>query len=269
MSFASDTGYIPSSIEELMDVVMEGINTQFATSYTTDTFLGTNFYKYFYSLIQQLQLNEVKTSEIFANLQEYFNTTNALLQRPQTTAPGIIDVMAAAGYSASVKAPEVGDAGKAFICVNVDSGADDYAEQKLTICNIIKDCIVAGVITQGDQTESITLSNNQAFDFKFSLPDEIPVLLKLTVTTSENNLYSIDTPAVIKQRLFDNITARYGFGKNFEPQRYFSVVDAPWAESVLLEWSDDDGGNWSDDVFESDFDEIYTFELADITLVEA
>ena len=70
MSFASDAGYIPLSIESLMGIVRENVNTQFGTSYTETTFQGTNFYKYFYALVQRLQENEVKTSEIFLRLQE-------------------------------------------------------------------------------------------------------------------------------------------------------------------------------------------------------
>jgi hypothetical protein len=65
-----------------------------------------------------------------------------------------------------------------------------------------------------------------------------------------------------------NIAARYRLGRDFEPQRYFSVVDAPWASTVLLEWSDDDGGDWDDTVFEADYDDLYTFDLGDIELVE-
>jgi hypothetical protein len=269
MSFTSIEGYIPRSIESLMDLAMEGINTQFGTSYTTDTFLGTNWYKYFYALIQLLQENEVKTSEIFAKLQEYFNTTNSMIQRPQTTAPGIIDVFAAAGYLVSVKAPIDADAGKAYICVDVDSGASDYAAQKLAIATLIKDCVVAGVVTQGTESTNITLSNNQSFDFKYNLPSKIPIKLRLTNTLSVNNLFAVDQPADVKQRLFDNINERYSLGKNFEPERYYSIIgDAPWASIVLLEWSTDSGSNWHSTVFSAAYNEIYTFALSDITLVE-
>ncbi len=267
MSFASDAGYLPNSISAMMAVIRENVNTQFLTSYTEETFLGTNFYKYFYALIQRLQENEVKTSEIFLRMQEYFVITNEQIQRPNTTHPGIYDYFLAAGYFVSTKPPEDADAGKAFICVDVDEDADDYATVKLAVCNIVKDCVVAGVISQGTESESITLSNNQSMDFKFNLPDRIPVTLKLTTVLSDNNQFTISSPEVQKQRLYDNIVASYRLGKNFEPQRYFSIVDAPWAASILLEW--DDGGGYSDDIFEAEYDEVLTFELTDITLVES
>src|SRR6185295_6413131 len=113
MSFASDTGYLPITIPQMMDSIMTNVNTQFGTDYTTDTFLGTNFYKYFYSLIQRLQENEVKTSEIFLRMQEYFTITNEKIQRPNTTHPGIFDYFESKGYFISTKPPADEDAGKA------------------------------------------------------------------------------------------------------------------------------------------------------------
>ncbi len=276
MSFASESGYLPASIETMMDLVRVNVNTQFNTSYTADTFLGTNFYKYFYALMQRLEENEIKTSEIFLRMQEYFNITNEEIQRPNTTHPGIYDYFGSKGYFVSTKPPEDADAGKAFICVDVDETADDYETvTKPLLCRIVRDCVVAGVISQGSESEDITMSNGQSFEFKYNLPDRIPVFFRLTTTLSENNEFTIAAPDVTKQKLFDNITARYKLGKNFEPQRYFSVVDAPWAAMVLLEWTDDvtDGEldmspTWHDEVFESEYDEVFIFELTSIQIVE-
>ncbi len=276
MSFASDEGYLPIPIEQMMDIVMENVNTQFSTSYTTETFLGTNFYKYFYALIQRLQENEVKTSEIFLRMQEYFDITNELIQRPNTTHPGIFDYFESLGYFVSTKPPEDADAGKCYICVDVDEDDPDYDDViKPAICNIVKNCVVAGVISQGSETESLTLSNGQSMDFKFNLPTRIPIALKLTTTLSDNNIFTIGSPDDTKQTLYDNIVAQYKLGKNFEPQRYFSVANAPWASMVSLEWTDDVvdhvvdmGAVWSDDIYESEYDEVFTFELIDIQIVE-
>lgn len=277
MSFASDTGYVPVTIDQMMLSVMNNVNAQFGTTYTTETFLGTNFYKYFYALLQRLQDNEVKTSEIFLRMQEYFNITNERIQRPNTTHPGIFDYFASKGYFVSTKPPIDADAGKAFICVDVDPDAPDYETViKPAVCNLVKDCVVAGVVSQGTEVGEITLTNGQSFEFKYNLPTKIPVFLRLTLVTSENNEFKIDTPEVIKQRLYDNVTAKYKLGKNFEPQRYFSVVDAPWAATVLLEWTDDvtDGEldptpTWHSEVYDSAYDEVFTFDITHILLVES
>lgn len=277
MAFSQENGYTPASIEVIMTDLMTGINTQFGTTYTYESFVGTNFYKYFYALAQRLQANEVKTSEIFLKLQQYIAITNESISRPVVTNPGLIEKFEDEGYTASVKKMIEADAGKIHICVDVDETETDppYAETKLAICEIIRDSTVAGAVTMGDQTEAIVLSNGQSFDFKFALPNRIPVGLRLTIATSENNQVVIDAPEEVKLRLLANIAARYKLGKNFEPQRYFGITDAPWAASVLLEWTDDvtDGEidvtpTWHDEVYDAEFDDLFVIDLELVELVE-
>jgi hypothetical protein len=269
MGFASDSGYTPVSVETIMDAFRVGINTEFGQTYTQESFVGTNFYKYFYAIAQRLQENEVKTSEIFNYLQQYFAVTNERIQRPVATSPGIIEALELEGYVASVKPMVDADAGKIHVCVDTDETADDYDDVKLAINTIIKDSVAAGVVSQGTESSTIVLSNGQSFDFKFNLPDRTEVLLRLTTTLSENNQNVIKTPEQVKQILLDNIEANYSLGKNFEPQKYFTTVDAPWASHVLLEWSDDAGVTYYTTVFNSDYDELFDVLLANITLVEA
>lgn len=275
MSFSQENGYVPSSIETLMDLVRQGVNSSFGLSYTPETFVGTGWYKYFYVLIQKLQQNEVKTSEIFIKLQEYFNVTNEKISRPVVTNPGLIDKLLTEGFVASVKPMIEGDAGKIHVCVDVDDDDEDYAETKLAICTLIKDSTVAGAVTQGTESESIVLTNGQSFDFKYNLPYRIPVWLRLTVTLSENNQVVISSPDAQKALLLANIAAKYKLGKNFEPQKYFGIIDAPWASTVLLEWTDDvtDGeldmdATWHDELFDADYDELFDIALERVTLVE-
>ena len=265
MSFAQDTGYLPNTVGALMELVRVGVNEQFGTTYDAETFLGTNFYKYFYALIQRLQENEVKTSEIFLRMQQYFDVTNEKITRPNTTHPGLVDYLDAAGYQASTKKPIDADAGKLYVCVNVDGSDPDYAATKLAINTLIKDCAVAGVITQGDQVSTITLPNLQSFDFKFKLPTLTPIDLKLTITLSNNNQFTILSDVEVTALLFANINARYTLGLDFEPQRYFSIIDAPWASDVLLEY--DDGGGFVSTVFAAAYDDLLTFAIGDITVV--
>lgn len=268
MSFASDQGYTASTVADLMNLVRLGINEQFGTSYDTDTFLGTNFYKYFYALVQRLQLNEVKTAEIVLKLQQYFAVTNEKITRPNTTHPGLVDYMTAAGYTVATKAPIDADAGKLYVAVDVDETAPTYAATKLAICTQLSKCAVAGVVTQGTETAAITLSNNQSFDFKYNLPTRIAIKLKLTLVTSANNQFQILSPQEIADKLYANIRARYRLGLAFEPQRYFSVLDAPWAASVTLQYSLDGGTTWTSAIAALAYNQLYTFTLADITIVE-
>lgn len=276
MGYAQDSGYTPSDIETIMTNIMTNINSQFGTSYTYESFVGTNFYKYFYALAQELQENDVKTSEIFLKLQGYFDEINAMISRPVVTNPGLVDKFKAEGYVASVKPMIDADAGKIHICIDTDETADDYADVKEAICTLISQITVAGGVTQGAESESIVLSNGQSFDFKFNLPNRIPVGLRLTITTSENNQVVIGDPDETKAKLVSNIQSKYALGKNFEPQRYFTIVDAPWASQVLLEWTDDvtDGEidptpTWSSTIFDANYDDLFEIDLARIILVEA
>lgn len=271
MGFSVENGYVPASVDDLMALVMAGYNTQFGTTYTNETFLGTNAYKYYYALVQQLQENDVKTSEVFLKLQDYFKETNEMISRPVVTGPGVIEALNDADYTASVKPPIDADAGKIYICVDLNSDTDenpDYATQVLEVAGIIRDSVVAGVITQGAIVTNLVLSNGQAFDFKFKLPTYTDIKLRLTINTSDNNNLVIDDPDTVKNNLVDNIDAKYSLGKDFEPQRYFTTADAPWASTVLLEWSDDNGSTWHDEVFEADFDDLFVYPLEDIELVE-
>lgn len=275
MGYAQETGYTPKSVEEIMETLMDGVNDQFGTSYIVENFAGTNFYKFLYGAAQEIQADETKTSEIFQKLQGYFTVINARISRPATTNPGIIEQLEDDGYIASVKKMELADAGKINICIDVDNTDPDYADIKAALCLKISQITVGGAITQGSESESIVISNGQSFDFKYHLPNKTKIGLKLTITTSDNNQVLILGPDDIKTKLLANIASKYRLGRNFEPQKYFSTTDAPWASNVLLQWTDDVTGEdvdidatWHDEVFEAAFDDLFVPSLARIELVE-
>jgi hypothetical protein len=267
MSFSQDNGYIPITFSEVMEAIRLQLNIQFSTTFTTESFVGTNWYKYFYTLVQRLLENETKTSEIFVKLQQYITTTNLAIQRPSVSLPGLIDSFASNGFVASVRKNTIFEAGKIAICVDTDELAVDFPATRLEICTLIKDFVAAGIVSEGGVSELITLSNGQQFEFNFYLPTKTEIVLRLTITASDNQVVTIPTDDVIRIAAFENINSRYRLGWDFEPQRYFTQVDAPWAATILLEWSDDDGGVWHDEVFEAEFYDLYTFDLEDIEVV--
>ncbi len=269
MGYANETGYTPLTFEAIMSLIMSGINEQFGTSFTDETFVGSGHYKYAYTLAQRIQAGEVVTSQIFQKVQKYFEDTNDKIISPKVTPPGIIDAFKLAGYTASVKGMIEADAGKSHICVDVDDGDPDYAAMKTEICTLIQQYTVQGVVTIGSEVESLPLSNGQTFDYKFNLPDATNIKLKLTLTLSRNNQSVIGSSDSTKQKLMANIAALYSLGKDFEPERYFSVADAPWAGDILLEYSLDGGSTWDDDTYEADYDELFVVLLANITVLEA
>lgn len=268
MGFANDSGYTPATIDQLMLVVMNNVNTEFGTSYTSDTFLGTNFYKFFYALVQELQANEVKTSEIFLKLQDYFDLTNAAIDRPVVTNPGLAALFKTNGYIASIKPITDTDAGKLFVCVDVNTGDSNFAAEKLAINTLIMNSSVAGAVSQGAQTSAIVLSNGQTFTFKFDVPTVTNIHMRVTTTLSENNEFVIIDPTTQKQTILANVAAKYRLGLDFEPQRYYTVVDAPWAASVLVEYSIDGGSTYISSIAELAYNVKYALTLANLTLIE-
>lgn len=268
MGYSNENGYTPLTFNEIMSGIRAGVNVQLGTNYTEETFVGTNLYKYFYALVQRIQENEVKTAEIFAKLQQYFIFTNEEILDAETTPDGIIQGLAAIGYEASVKKMIEEDAGKANICVNVDDTDPEYADMKLAICQKIKDIVPAGIVTLGSESETITLSNGQSFDFKYHLPDITNVWLKLTITLSNNNTGLIGSVEDTKNKLIENIGAMYRLGLDFEPERYFTIADAPWASDIELEYSVDEGENYTTAVFNAAFDDLFVILLENISVVE-
>lgn len=150
----------------------------------------------------------------------------------------------------------------------------DYAAEKAALNLLISQITVAGAVTQGTESTNIVLSNGQSFAFKYYIPNLITVHLRLTITLSENNQVVVGNPDDIKQRLVDNINAKYKLGKNFEPQRYYSVVDAPWASQVLLEYSFDydesspGGETWYSTIYDADYRDLFDVKLENVILVE-
>ncbi len=142
-----------------------------------------------------------------------------------------------------------------------------FTTVKAAVAEIIKNSVSLGIVTQGAHSSAIVLSNGQSFDFKFCTPNVIPIYLRLTTTVSENNQFVISDPDDVKALLIANIAAKYTLGKNFEPQKYFTVVDAPYTSNVLLEWSYD-GVTYLSTVYDSEFDDLFQISLANLSLVE-
>lgn len=267
MSFAQDNGYTPRTISEIMEQLRLNLNATFNLNYDSITFLGTNWYKFLFAAAQEMEQNEVVTSEIFAKLSDYIRFTNERIQRPSVSFPGLIDSFESRGYVASVKPPLEIDAGKISIAVDLDEDDPDFATKKIEIANLIKEFVAAGMVSQGDQVENITLPNGQNFDFKFFLVEKTPILLRLTLEISDNNLMQVPDDETIRIQLFEQINARYRMGWDFEPERYYNTTDAPWAAEVELEYSIDGGSNWLSEVYQADFRDLFTFGLEDIAVL--
>ncbi len=267
MSYEQDNGYTPQTFEEIIDELRLAVNAEWGTTYDTDQFIGTGWYRFLYPVAQKIQRQEVKTSEIFTKVAEYIVQKNIKIERPSVSMNGIVDAFLSNGYVASVKPTEEIDIGKIYIAVDLVDTDPDFAVNKLAVCNLIKNYTVAGTVTQGDQVESITLSNGQSFDFKFVLADKNPILFRITLADSLNSSIAIPEDEAIRTSFYSNYIARYRMGWNIEPQKYYNQGDALWAASVLVEYSLDNGDNWLSTIHTADYDELWTLNLEDVSVI--
>jgi hypothetical protein len=74
MSFSEDQGYLPATIDDLMELVREGLNDAVRLELRGRDLPGhERLYNTSTRSIQRLQENEIKTSEIVLKLQQYFH----------------------------------------------------------------------------------------------------------------------------------------------------------------------------------------------------
>lgn len=267
MSYEQDNGYTPETFDEIMDKVRIGVNTQFSTNYDVDTFVGTGWYRFAYPLVQRIQNNEVKTSEIFVKLAEYIVQKNIQINRPSVSLPGTIDTFEDAGYRIGVEPTREDTTGEIRIAIDLELDDPDFAAKKLEICMLMKQCTIAGTVSFGDQSEFITLSNGQSFEYKFKLADKNPIKFRITLVDSINTAIAIPSDESIRLAFYQNYGARYRMGWNIEPQKYYNQGDAIWAASVLVEYSLDNGVNYLSTIHTATYDELWTLNLEDVDVI--
>lgn len=268
MPYTTENNYTPETFNDLMTRFMEGVNTQFGTNFTLETFVGTGFYKFFFAIAQNILTVENLFAETYAKLQDYMRTTNEAIAIPKTPRDGLIRTFAAAGYTISLMTQTQDNAGTLGVCVDVDPASGTFTEKKAEILQMLKDYTIAGLYYDGDQRGTVRLTNGQDFEFGFFTPVKNEASLRLTVTLSKNSNIVADNENVIRQKLLDNLAAMYKLGNNFEPEKYFTISrDAPYAAAVKLEWKTT--SDFSADVYEADFKDLFIFDASRVEVVIA
>lgn len=269
MPYSKNNNYTPDSFTDIMTDLMEGVNREFKTEFTYESFVGTGYFKYFYILAQVLLARENEFAEAYVKLQDFIRTTNERIAIPKTPREGLIKTFSDRGYTVSLRPQLLSNAGKLGVCVLADTSDADYDDKKKEILEILKDCTAAGLYYDGDQRGYVRLSNGQDFEFAFYLPTRKTASLRLTVTVSQNTSLRADDADEIRKKLLANIAHEYGLGKNFEPEKYFTISrDAPYAASVKLEWKTD--GNFESAIYEANFRDLFVFsaERVEVTVNE-
>lgn len=260
MPYTDKNGYVPHTMEEVMQLILLDINDQFNTSYSYDQFVGTGFYKFFYVLAQRIVALDTSFAEVYAKLQDYVRFMNEQINAPAVNPERALKILRTAGFTASVRPVTQDTAGELAFCVDLDDKLPNYATQKQRVLDILKTCTAGGIYFAGTETGTSILSNGQAMPYAFFLPARYEVSLKLTIHASASSGLAVPSESQIKQTLADNLAAMYRMGVDFEPERYFTVSrDASYAAVVKLEYQKETGGAWSDEVYKADFKDLFVF----------
>lgn len=261
-------GYVPSGFNDILARLIARVNEQFGTSYTEQTFVGTNFYKCFYPLIQEVISAEADFAEAYEKLADYIRDTNSVLNVSKTPDEALISAFKEAGYVLSLEKNTLANAGTIAACVDVDGDAEDYPAKKAEILELLKENTVAGMYFKGSERGLRTLTNGQDMEFAFALPVRSNMALKLTLTLSGDTNILVDSEDEIKNKLLKNLADMYSLGRNFEPARYFTISrDCPYASAVLLEHKKDGEESWSSGVYQSDYTDLFVFDKNNIEVV--
>lgn len=267
MSFSVVNGYSPRSYETILADCVAVVNQEFGTSYTSQTFVGTNLWKYLYATIQGMMTIENNISELGVKLQDYIRTQNEELIIHRSSVDGFMQAMEdELGLISSLKPCESdADAGEIYLAVDIDSAGSDYAEKKQQIFNTMHKYLTAGLHYNGTETGTVTATNGQVFNYAYELPTKKDLKIKIQVRVSENNNLFVETTNKIKEKFLENFSNLYRLGFDFEPQQYLNISrDLPFASEITTQYSTNSGSSWATGVLESDYKTKYIIDNASV-----
>ena len=276
MSFDVINGFEKQSFDDILAIMTDAINQQFNTDYTTDTIVGSNHFKFFYGGLQLRMECDNKIAELGNKIVDYIRTINESIAQPVSSPDGTIRYFREnLGLTISLKPiTQASDAGKPAVCVDIDPTSTTFDSMKQQIFDALRLTQTEGLYWFNPSTsagereyrgESSAL-NGQALPYCFFVPETSTMDIKITVTRSRESLAFQLNTAQIEQLFVKNFNERYSLGKDFEGSVYLNVNDIAGASEVLVEWSIDNGSNWSSSIRDMDFDQKIV--LDEITIVE-
>lgn len=267
MSYTVTNGYSPRDYETILAQCVQIVNEQFGTSYTNQSFTGTNLWKYLYATIQGLMTVENNIAELGVKLQDYIRTQNEELIIHRSSTDGIMQAIKdELNLVSSIKPVErAEDAGKIYLAVDVDNEGTDYAQQKQKILDTLHKYMTAGLHYNGTESGTVTATNGQVFNYAYELPTEKALKIKIQVKVSENTNLFVETTNSIKEKFLENFAELYRLGYDLEPQQFLNISrDLPFASEITIQYSTNDGSSWETEILESDYKTKFTIAYADV-----
>lgn len=267
MSYSVTNGYAPRDYETILAQCVQIVNEEFGTSYTSQSFTGTNLWKFLYTTIQGLMTVENNIAELGVKLQDYIRTQNESLIIPRSSYDGIMDILKTEmGLVSSIKRIEdESEAGQIFLAIDIDNTSEDYEDRKNSIFKILHENMGAGLFYNGTETGQVTATNGQLFDYAFNLAAETALKIKIRVRVSENSNLFVKTPTEIKAKFLENFGKFYRMGYDFEPQIYLCRDrDLPFASEINITYSTDGGASYKSTILEAAYDKKFTIAENDV-----
>ena len=265
--FSTENGFTPRTFDDVMETLRLSFSQQFGVDYSAEVFKGTNFYKFCYRVAQSILEQDILAQNIYEYYLNYVQDKNFKINTPIGSYDFLIDKFNLITIEVGFASVTQDNAGTIQMAVNLTGTEDNYVDLKDSIGNIFRDFTVAGTNFVGDETIDRNLSNGQVVTYRYELAERIPAILRCTFTISENNQAYVMTEDEVKQTILDNLTQKYRIGMDFEPQRYANATLFPFAATVLLEWSTNNGVNWSSDVNPLNYNQRFIITVDDITIV--
>lgn len=259
MPYNSKKGYVPLTFDEWMfNQFMPKINQRYKTSYTAETFVGTQWYDILYPLIQGLMEGDAEFADVWVKLTEFFDQVNARINNPACVPDGIIEEFERMGIVASLRPVTASTAGKIGVCIFADTSSQ---EMQAKIAQVMTECVAGGIWPDGDKSAPAVLNNGQTITWRWCEPTEQELDLRMRVYYTNSQGRSLPTADEIAQDLREKIGQRYRYGTSFVPeQMYQTAIDAPYAVKLKLEWSVNNGDTWSSDIRTTPFNEKLIFD---------
>ena len=263
MKWSTDDGLVVDDF----DATINGYFTAFKSSddkykyLTYDRFEMSREYEQFYASAQIDMNNQDAAAQTFNKVIEYIHDTKVQINSPSTTifqvGQSITDEF---GFNAAVKPPSEADAGKMSIAI--DYTPDDETNQN--IANFLsRHNVSASIVTLGDISKSVAVSNGQSFDYKWTTAVKKEIKFKLDITVSRNTEYVQDTIDDVAALFLSNFDKMYKMGFDIAPELYFQIErDAKYASEIVVSYSVDDGATWKTDILPCVFTDVYTATLS-------
>lgn len=269
MSYTIENGYEPRTFNDILADYVAGINDQFKTSYTINSVVGTDWYKYGYAGIQLAMGVEQRVSEVAGKIQDYITYINDSIKLPKSTPDGLMAALESElGIISSVKPVEsTADAGHLDIACIVDTAAENYATVKQSIIDKLGKYATTGLVYSGTESGQYTALNGQKFNISYGLPVIKNIWVKIAVTVSRNTTDFVPIENVVSLKFKENFGKVYRFGNDFEPDSYLCKDNLPWASDIEIQFSED-GTTYKSGVYQSPYNELITLKEVTTEIID-